>query len=121
MPINKIDFKSMHESLINSAENGHIDSQILLASKLLTETNEKYRVIEAYKWLFISLFLGNAQSNDMLFFIRISMSEEQILEADALVEKWIEEKNQELLELRNQNWSKEMLDTFKDVKKALLN
>ena len=55
------------------------------------------------------------------FFIRISMSEEQILEADDLVEKWIEVKNQELLESRNQNWSKELLETFKNVKKALLN
>ena len=124
--INKMDrfrdnFISEFQRLLHSANNGHIDSQILLASKLLTETNEKYRVIEAYKWVFISLFLGNAQSNDMLFFIRISMSEEQILEADDLVEKWIEVKNQELLESRNQNWSKELLETFKNVKKALLN
>ena len=110
-----------YNKLLSSSSNGHIDSQILLASKLLTESNDKNRVVEAYKWLFISLFLGNAQSNDMLFFIRISMSEEQILEADDLVEKWIEEKNQELMESRNKEWSKEMLETFKNVKKALLN
>ena len=110
-----------YENLLDYAKNGHIDSQILLASKLLTKSYDKSRVIEAYKWLFISLFLNNEKARKLVEFVRITISEEKVIEADAFVEKWIEEKNQELMESRNKEWSKEMLETFKNVKKALLN
>jgi hypothetical protein len=109
------------EFLFQLANNGDTDVQITLASKILATSSDEHRVIEAYKWLFISLFLNNEKARKLVEFVRRSMSEEQVLEADALVEKWIGEKNQELMELRNQNWSKEMLETFKNVKKALLN
>lgn len=118
---NESDFNSEFGWLVNSANNGDTDVQITLASKILANSNDESRVIEAYKWLFISLFLDNENARKLVEFVRRSMSEEQVLEADALVEKWIGEKNQELMELRNQNWSKEMLETFKNVKKALLN
>ena len=107
--------------LIELANNGDTVVQITLASKILATSSDEHQVIEAYKWLFISLFLGNENARKNAEFVHRSMSEEQVLEADALVEKWIEEKIQELMESRNKEWSKEMLETFKNVKKGLLN
>ena len=112
---------SQYAVLLRLANNGDTDVQITLASKILATSSDEHRVIEAYKWLFISLFLNNEKARKLVEFVRITMSEEQVIEADAFVEKWIEEKNQELMESRNKEWSKEMLETFKNVKKALLN
>jgi hypothetical protein len=117
----KESYASWNTLLFSLANNGDSELQITLASKLLATSSDKQRVVEAYKWLFISLFLNNENAQKIIEFVRRGMSEEQVLEADGLVEKWIEEKNQELMESRNKEWSKEMLETFKNVKKGLLN
>ncbi len=94
MPKSKSNFSSEYERLVNSATNGDSELQITLASKLLAASSDEQRVVEAYKWLFISLFLNNENARKLIEFVRRSMSEEQVLEADALVEKWIVEKNE---------------------------
>jgi len=103
------------------ANNGDTDVQITLASKILANSNDDSRVIEAYKWLFISLFLNNENARNLVEFVRRSMSEEQVVEADALVEKWIVEKNEELMESRNDAWTFDLKDAFKNVRKEILN
>jgi hypothetical protein len=103
------------------SNNGDTDVQITLASRILATSSDEQRVVEAYKWLFISLFLNNENARNLVEFVRRSMSEEQVLEADALVEKWIVEKNEELMESRNDAWTFDLKDAFKNVRKEILN
>ena len=103
-----------YENLLDYAKNGHIDSQILLASNLLTKSYDKSRVIEAYKWLFFSSLLGNTQSNDMIFLVRINMPEVQVIEDDKLVAQWCSDKQDEYERDEINDWHQSLLKMWKD-------
>ena len=62
--ITKSDFKSEYEWLEHCAENGISEMQITFASEILAKRTDEKRVVDAYKWLFISLFLENIQGKD---------------------------------------------------------
>ena len=116
------DFKSEYEWIEHCAENGVAVHQIHFASHILTKRTDEKRVVEAYKWLFIALFLGNMQGKDLGAFVRRSMSDEQVLEADALVKLSVEKKNDELLESRTESWSQELNNKFPQLlKRKMLN
>lgn len=118
----KSDFKSEYEWLEHCAENGASDMQISFASEILAKRTDEKRVVEAYKWLFIALFLDNMLGKELGAFVRRSMTDEQVLEADALVELWVEKKNDELLESRTDQWSQELHKKFPpSIKHQMLN
>jgi hypothetical protein len=118
----KSDFKSEYEWLEHCAENGVSEMQITFASEILAKKTDEKRVVDAYKWLFIALFLDNFQAKDLGAFVRRSMTDEQVLEADALVELWVEKKNDELLESRTESWSQELHNKFpQSLKQQMLN
>jgi hypothetical protein len=116
------EFYSEDEWLQHCAEYGVSEMQITFASEILSKRTDERRVVEAYKWLFISLFLANLQAKDLGAFVRRSMTDEQVLEADALVEEWVEKKNDELLESNTVYWSQELHIKFpQSMKTRLLN
>ena len=116
------DFDSEYQWLEHCAENGVSEMQISFASEILAKRTDEKRVVEAYKWLFIALFLDNIQGKDLGAFVRRSMTDEQVLEADALVELWVEKKNDELLESRTESWSQELHNKFpQSLKQQMLN
>ena len=116
----KADFVSDYEWLAHCSEFGVSELQISFASEILSKRTDEKRVVEAYKWLFIALFLDNMQAKDLGGFVRRSMSEEQVLEADALVEQWVEKKNDELLESDTKYWSQELHLKFPQSSKSRL-
>jgi hypothetical protein len=115
-------YNSEYEWLEHCAENGISEMQISFASHILATRTDEKRAVEAYKWLFIALFLDNMQGKDLGAFVRRSMTDEQVLEADALVELWVEKKNDELLESRTESWSQELHNKFpQSLKQQMLN
>jgi hypothetical protein len=118
----KSEFKTEFEWLEHCSENGVSELQITFASEILSKRNDEKRVVDAYKWLFIALFLDNMQGKDLGAFVRRSMTDEQVLEADALVELWVEKKTDELLESRTEQWSQELHNKFpSSIKHQMLN
>ena len=96
--------------------------QISFPSHIRTTRTDEKRAVEAYKQLFIALFLDNKQGKDRGGFVRRSMTDEQVLEADALVELQVEKKTDELLESRTEQWSQELHNKFpSSIKHQMLN
>jgi hypothetical protein len=115
-------YSTEYEWLEHYAENGISEMQISFASQILATRTDEKRVVDAYKWLFIALFLDNLQAKDLGAFVRRSMTDEQVLEADALVESWVEKKNDELLESNTKDWSQELHSKFpQTLKQQMLN
>jgi len=112
----KNDFNSEYDWLAFRSENGDPDLQVEFSSLILCTRTDLKRVIEAYKWAFISRFLGNSKGADALLFIRLSMSDQQVLEADALVEHWAGAKQTEFLECKTESWSIQLKETWAETK-----
>ena len=108
----RADFNSEYEWLEFCSKNGDSDLQIAFSSFILSTRTDEQRVVEAYKWALISRFLGNSKGADVLLFIRLSMSDQQVLEADALVEHWAGMKQTEFLEGKTENWSNQLNETW---------
>lgn len=105
------------EIIENYAENGETNYQIKIASQVLTSESQPTSIIKAYKWLFLANILGNAKASDLIAFLRLSMSDLQVNEADRLVEEWLETKTNEFLEDNNEDWSEELRNLFKNTTK----
>lgn len=113
----RTEFKSEYDWLEYCSENGDPDLQIAFSSHILSTRKDEQRVVEAYKWAFISRFLGNSKGADALLFIRLSMSDQQVLEADALVEHWAGMKQTEFLEGKTENWSIQLNENWAQTKR----
>ena len=64
---------------------------------------------QAYKWLFISVALGNEAARDDLIEVNRRLDYEQIGEAYQLAEDWFEEKFDDDLDRDEGNWSPELM------------
>ena len=64
---------------------------------------------QAYKWLFISVALGNETARDALIEVNRRLDYEQIGEAYQLAEDWFEEKFDDDLDRDECNWSPELM------------
>jgi hypothetical protein len=113
----RLSFDSDVEWLRYCAENGVSEMQISLASEILSRSTDEHRCTEAYKWLFISHWLGNSTAKEIVHFVRRSMTDEQVEKADAMVESWLENKNDEWLDLKTDEWSKEFSAKFLQSKR----
>jgi len=111
------DFDSEYKWLEYCSENGDTDSQITFASLILSTRTDEKRVVEAYKWAFISRFLGNSKGEDVLLFIRRGMSDQQVSKADALVEQWAGKKQTESLEGKTESWSIQLKETWAETER----
>ena len=108
--MNKIrkDFNSEYEWLVNCAEHGASDLQLHLAFKILMTRTDDARVVDAYKWVFISNFIGNERAENILTFLQVGMTDQQLSEANVMIDSWIQEKQDEFLEGETTNWTQEL-------------
>ncbi len=120
MSLTRYNFATENEWLAYAAENGVSDLQIALASWMLNSRTDDHRAVDAYKWLFIATFLGNYRAKELAHFVRMGMTEEQVAEAEAKVELWLEEKTEQLLEMKTADWSRELRKQFKSGSVDLL-
>jgi len=106
------DFNTDYEWYLHCSEQGASDYQIRLAFLILTTRNDDKRVVEAYKWVFIATYLGNKRAEQIVTLLQECMSDEQVIEANALVDLWAEAKQDEFLEGKSNAWTQELKDNW---------
>jgi hypothetical protein len=87
------------------AENGHPTYQYFFSAAINARSNYPDRLVQAYKWAFLSILLGEQQSKDILSYLAHSMSQEDISRADVLAEDWLSNKFDEDNEEEKTKWS----------------
>jgi len=105
------DFLS-YANLAERANNGDAEQQYLFASKIIATRTDNDRLVEAYKWLFLATFLKFEKAQDCCQFIVNFMSMEQIERGNDLVDAWLAEKDQMILECNDKNLSEELKKSF---------
>jgi hypothetical protein len=108
----EVDFKSDYEWHVHCAEHGASDYQLRLAFMILTTRTDEKRIVEAYKWMFISTFIGNKRAEQIVTLLQECMSDEQVVEANALVDLWAESKQDEFLEGKSHTWTQELKNSW---------
>jgi hypothetical protein len=101
-----------YESLNEKANNGDAEQQYLLASKIIATRTDESRLIEAYKWLFLSTFLKCEKAQECCQFLANFMTMEQIEKGNKLVDEWLAEKDKMILECSDTNLSLELKSSF---------
>jgi hypothetical protein len=108
------DFDSEYDWLVYCADHGASDLQLHLAFKILLTRTDANRVIDAYKWLFLAHYIGNRRAGDTLTFIHANMTDDQLVEANAMIDSWIQSKQVEVLAGQNKNWTNELKKVWAD-------
>lgn len=88
--------------------------QLELASLILTSRTDDKRAVEAYKWLFIAHALENPTAAELIVFLSRSMTAEQVLEAESMVQSWLDDRNTEYAASKTDDWSQELHAAFKN-------
>ena len=91
------------------ADLGYTETQHRLGRLYLESANNVNELYQAYKWLFISVALGNETAKDDLIEVNTRLDYDQIDEAYQLAEEWFEEKFDEVSERDESKWSPELL------------
>ena len=91
------------------ADLGFTSAQHRLGVLYLESASGADDLYQAYKWLFISVALGNEAARDDLIEVNRRLDYEQIGEAYQLAEDWFEEKFDDDLDQDECNWSPELL------------
>jgi len=102
------DFNSEYEWLVNCAEHGSSDLQLHLAFKILMTRTDERRVVEAYKWVFIANAIGNTRAEHILTFLQVGMTDDQLSQANKLIDSWAQDKQEEVLESKSDHWTPEL-------------
>lgn len=87
------------------AENGHPTYQYFFSAAINARSDYPNRLVQAYKWAFLSILLGEHQSRDVLNFLAHTMSTEEIDRASSLAEDWLSNKFDEDNEEEKTKWS----------------
>ena len=101
-----------YESLAEKANNGDAEQQYLFASKIIATRTDENRLVDAYKWLFLSTFLKYEKAQECCQFIVNFMTMEQIESGNKLVDEWLAEKDNMILECKDTNFSVELKSSF---------
>ena len=88
---------------------GFTSAQHRLGVLYLESASGSDDLYQAYKWLFISVALGNETARDDLIEVNRRLDYEQIGEAYQLAEDWFEEKFDDDLDRDECNWSPELM------------
>lgn len=91
------------------ADLGFTSAQYRLGKLYLESASGSDDLYQAYKWLFISVALGNEAARDDLIEVNRRLDYEQIGEAYQLAEDWFEEKFDDDLDRDECNWSPELM------------
>jgi TPR repeat protein len=109
---NSIQFQSVHEEiqwLLTEADLGFTKIQHRLGSLYLESANSIGELYQAYKWLFISVALGNDSAKNALIEVNTRLDYDQIDQAYQLAEDWFEEKFDEISDRDESKWSPELM------------
>ena len=98
-----------YEWFLLLAENGHSSYQYRLAIEINSKSKSSDRLVQTYKWLFLSVLLSGNQSKEIIDFVYLGMSSEEIHLADTLIEAWIEDKFESEPSRDRTGWSKELI------------
>lgn len=93
----------------SDADLGYTKAQHRLGLLYLESATDAGELYQAYKWLFISVALGNEAARDDLIEVNSRLDYEQIGEAYQLAEDWFEEKFDDVLDRDECNWSPELM------------
>lgn len=105
-------FQSVPEEIqwhLNEAELGYTKIQHRIGSLYLESTCSVEELYQAYKWLFISVALGNEAAKDDLIEVNTRLDYDQINQAYQLAEDWFNEKFDEISERDESKWSPELM------------
>ena len=91
------------------AERGCSKAQHRLGSLLMQRKNDLKALHEAYKWLFISVVLGNNSAKDELAEVNKLLGEDEIDPGFELATEWLAEKFDENINSKEEDWSMELL------------
>jgi hypothetical protein len=91
------------------AELGCSKAQHRLGSLLMQRKNDLKALHEAYKWLFISVVLGNESAKDDLTEVNKMLGEDEIDPGFELATEWLTEKFDEDINAKEEEWSMELL------------
>ena len=90
------------------AENGHCSYQYQLASEIHSKSQRQDRIVQTYKWLCLSLFLGDLRAKEVCNFVYLGMTAEEIEQGNMLVDAWIEDKFECEPSRDKSGWSSEL-------------
>ena len=105
-------FQSVPEEIrwyLTEADLGFTKIQHHLGSLYLESANSVGELYQAYKWLFISVALGNESAKNALIEVNTRLDYDQIDQAYQLAEDWFDEKFDEVTERDESKWSPELL------------
>lgn len=105
-------FQSVRDEInwhLSDADLGFTKAQHRLGLLYLESENDIDAIYQAYKWLFISVFLGNQEAKDALIDVNVKLDYAQIDEAYELAETWFEEKFDEVIARDESMWSPELM------------
>lgn len=73
-----------------AAEQGIVGAQLALGRVFSLDFSERYDPIEAYKWFALATKFGDIDAKTKLEFLATNMTSEQVIEADGLVNIWMQ-------------------------------
>ena len=95
--------------LRSEADRGDVESQHRLGLLLMEETIDANALREAYKWLFISVWLGHSKAHPDLMKIMLILDTDGTEDSYQLVDEWYAEKFDDSRGEDQQTWSIELL------------
>jgi TPR repeat protein len=95
--------------LRSEADRGDVVSQHRLGLLLMEETTDANALREAYKWLFISVWLGHSKAHPDLMKIMLILDTDGTEDSYQLVDEWYAEKFDDSRGEDQQTWSMELL------------
>ena len=108
----RLHFQSVPEEIqwhLTEAELGYTKIQHRIGSLYLESSCSVEELYQAYKWLFISVALGNEAAKDDLIEVNTRLDYDQIDQAYQLAEDWFDEKFDEISERDESKWSPELM------------
>ena len=102
-----LDQEILHIS--EEAERGYSKAQHRLGFLLMQRKNDLKALHEAYKWLFISVVLGNENAKDDLTIVNEILGEDEIDPGFELATEWLAEKFDEGINAQEEEWAMELL------------
>lgn len=105
-------FQSVSEEILwlqTEAELGFVKVQHRLGLLYLRSARSFEDLYNAYKWLFISVALGNETARDELIEVNTLLDYGQILQAYQLAEDWFSEKFDDVSDRDESKWSPDLM------------
>jgi hypothetical protein len=97
-----------YEWFLLLAENGHCSYQYRLAAEIHAKSLRCDRLVQTYKWLCLASLLGDKRAKDVVDFVYLGMSSNDIDLGNKLLDEWIEDKFESESCRDKSGWSSEL-------------